>query len=495
MDLIPSYVAVRSRDGLLVRLDLDPSWDGTDVAWEYYDYRDAAYERTNTFTDPRSPPWPGCAAGWRASWRAGLPPATTRRADLSQTDAPGALTCRRLADPSQTDAGSSSGRDRSARSAVSLRQVGDRLRGWTPSRASWSSTTTTPTRGTSCTSSPRSPARCPTVVQHDEHRRGRPVHSTTSSSRPAPAPADPADFAVGRAVLLAGTRAGARRLPGHAGPGDGVRRAGRAGRAGARRGRPVAHDGRGVFAGLPAAFAAVRYHSLAATRRARRARGDARPPARTAPVVMGVRHRDAAARGRAVPPRVGAQSEHGARAGRQLPGEWRDDRPGRVAFFARSPPATRPLLLARRRRRPRVVGPPVAARLARRRRRLADLRRRAPRGHPARRRARRGGRRRRLRGARGASSPTDGPDEHWVGYLGYACRPDLPAARDPGDCPTRCGCAPAHVRVFDHPEPAGRAGADAGRPRQAAPGARRSTPRRSPRSRSSCTRATATRST
>ncbi|MBD8868145.1 sulfatase-like hydrolase/transferase [Nocardioides donggukensis] len=48
IDRIPSYVAVRSRTGLLVRLDLDPSWEGEDVAWEFYDYRDAPFERTNT---------------------------------------------------------------------------------------------------------------------------------------------------------------------------------------------------------------------------------------------------------------------------------------------------------------------------------------------------------------------------------------------------------------------------------------------------------------
>ena len=52
VDVIPSYVAVRSRHGLLVRLDLDPSWEHTDVAWEYYDYRDAPFERTNSFADP-----------------------------------------------------------------------------------------------------------------------------------------------------------------------------------------------------------------------------------------------------------------------------------------------------------------------------------------------------------------------------------------------------------------------------------------------------------
>jgi len=52
MDLIPSYVAVRSRDALLVRLDLDPSWDGVDHAWEFYDYADLGWERTNAYADP-----------------------------------------------------------------------------------------------------------------------------------------------------------------------------------------------------------------------------------------------------------------------------------------------------------------------------------------------------------------------------------------------------------------------------------------------------------
>jgi arylsulfatase A-like enzyme len=47
-DLIPSYVAARSRDGLLVRVDLDNSWQGTRFAWEYYDYADAVFEETNT---------------------------------------------------------------------------------------------------------------------------------------------------------------------------------------------------------------------------------------------------------------------------------------------------------------------------------------------------------------------------------------------------------------------------------------------------------------
>ena len=50
---MPSYVAVRTRDALLVGLDLDGSWEGTDVAWEFYDYRASPFERTNAFAAPR----------------------------------------------------------------------------------------------------------------------------------------------------------------------------------------------------------------------------------------------------------------------------------------------------------------------------------------------------------------------------------------------------------------------------------------------------------
>lgn len=52
IDDVPSYVAVRGQDGLLVRLDLDNSWEGTSHGWEYYDYREAAWERTNRYGDP-----------------------------------------------------------------------------------------------------------------------------------------------------------------------------------------------------------------------------------------------------------------------------------------------------------------------------------------------------------------------------------------------------------------------------------------------------------
>lgn len=50
LETIPSYVAVRSREGLLVRLDLDKSWTGVNYAYEYYDYRFHDWEQTNTFT-------------------------------------------------------------------------------------------------------------------------------------------------------------------------------------------------------------------------------------------------------------------------------------------------------------------------------------------------------------------------------------------------------------------------------------------------------------
>jgi len=50
---IPSYVAVRGPSGLLVRLDLDNSWDGVQTAWEFYDYSELGWEKTNTYGDPQ----------------------------------------------------------------------------------------------------------------------------------------------------------------------------------------------------------------------------------------------------------------------------------------------------------------------------------------------------------------------------------------------------------------------------------------------------------
>ena len=52
MNLVPSYLAVRSRDALLVRYDLDPDWERVDHAYEMYDYRDVGWERTDVVADP-----------------------------------------------------------------------------------------------------------------------------------------------------------------------------------------------------------------------------------------------------------------------------------------------------------------------------------------------------------------------------------------------------------------------------------------------------------
>ncbi|MEJ7832427.1 MAG: sulfatase-like hydrolase/transferase [Nocardioides sp.] len=56
IDLIPSYVAVRGDSGLLVRLDLDPSWRGVDEAWELYRY-DRGFEDRNVFAREHDQPW------------------------------------------------------------------------------------------------------------------------------------------------------------------------------------------------------------------------------------------------------------------------------------------------------------------------------------------------------------------------------------------------------------------------------------------------------
>jgi anthranilate synthase component II len=58
----------------------------------------------------------------------------------------------------------------------------------------------------------------------------------------------------------------------------------------------IAHDGRGVFAGLPSPFAATRYHSLAIERAS--LPGELEVTATTDDgEIMGVRHRDLAVEG------------------------------------------------------------------------------------------------------------------------------------------------------------------------------------------------------
>ncbi len=46
---VPSYTAVRTRGALLVRFDLDPTRDGVDHAWEYYEYSRVNWEKTNKY--------------------------------------------------------------------------------------------------------------------------------------------------------------------------------------------------------------------------------------------------------------------------------------------------------------------------------------------------------------------------------------------------------------------------------------------------------------
>ncbi len=150
----------------------------------------------------------------------------------------------------------------------------------------------------------------PAVVQHDEVGVDDVLRHSHVVLSPGPGrPDDPADFAVGREVLLAATRPVLGVCLGMQGlvvayggrvervdPGHGVL-------------AEVGHDATGLFAGVPQGFAAVRYHSLAAV---------ALPPclrviARDAVsgLTMGVAHADL--------PLVGVQfhpesilSEHGA---------------------------------------------------------------------------------------------------------------------------------------------------------------------------------------
>ena len=105
----------------------------------------------------------------------------------------------------------------------------------------------------------------PRVVQHDEVEPDEVLRHSHVVLSPGPGhPADPADFAVGREVLLAGTRPVLGVCLGMQGLvtayGGVVERAVPAHGEVAH----IGHDGRGVFAGLPQGFAAVRYHSLAA---------------------------------------------------------------------------------------------------------------------------------------------------------------------------------------------------------------------------------------
>ena len=150
----------------------------------------------------------------------------------------------------------------------------------------------------------------PTVVQHDEVSPEDVLRHSHVVLSPGPGtPDDPADFAVGREVLLAASRPVFGVCLGMQGLvtayGGTVARVTPAHGVVAR----ITHDGAGVFAGLPQLFAAVRYHSLAALDlppslevTASDAGGD---------VVMGVRHVDLPLEGVQFHPES-ILSEHGA---------------------------------------------------------------------------------------------------------------------------------------------------------------------------------------
>jgi len=150
----------------------------------------------------------------------------------------------------------------------------------------------------------------PAVVQHDEVSAADVLKHSHVVLSPGPGtPDDPADFAVGREVLLDGSRPVFGVCLGMQGLvtayGGSVGRVAPAHGVVAR----ISHDGAGVFSGLPQLFAAVRYHSLAAVDlppslevTASDAGGD---------TVMGVRHVDLPLEGVQFHPES-ILSEHGA---------------------------------------------------------------------------------------------------------------------------------------------------------------------------------------
>jgi anthranilate synthase component II len=128
----------------------------------------------------------------------------------------------------------------------------------------------------------------PTVVQHDEVGADEVLAHSHVLLSPGPGhPADVADFAVGREVLRSGSRPVLGVCLGMQGLvlayGGTVERVAPAhGTLDA-----IHHDGRGLFAGIPDGFTAVRYHSLAAVV----VPDELEVTATAGEVVMGVRHR------------------------------------------------------------------------------------------------------------------------------------------------------------------------------------------------------------
>ncbi|WP_241901534.1 anthranilate synthase component II [Nocardioides houyundeii] len=153
----------------------------------------------------------------------------------------------------------------------------------------------------------------PRVVQHDEVPVAEVLRHSHVVLSPGPGhPEVERDFGVGREVLRAGTRPVLGVCLGMQGLVTAF--GGLVDRVEPAHGdlAVVEHDGRGVFAGVPQRFGAVRYHSLAVralpdcleqTATSRGADGD--------PVVMGVRHRRLPLEGVQFHPES-ILSEHGA---------------------------------------------------------------------------------------------------------------------------------------------------------------------------------------
>ena len=132
----------------------------------------------------------------------------------------------------------------------------------------------------------------PTVVQHDEATAEAVLAHSQVVLSPGPGhPAVPEDFRVGREVLTAATRPVLGVCLGMQGlvttfGGTVDRRTPAHGEVSA-----IEHDGRGVFAGLPQRFSAVRYHSLAALELPDELEITAWASDAEGRAVMGVRHR------------------------------------------------------------------------------------------------------------------------------------------------------------------------------------------------------------
>ncbi len=151
--------------------------------------------------------------------------------------------------------------------------------------------------------------RLPDVVEHDEPGTLEAARAATHVVlSPGPGhPTEPADFALGSAVFelgvpVLGVCLGMQALV--TAYGGTVERVEPAHGDVAR----VEHDGTGVLHGLPQRFAAVRYHSLAATR----VPDELRTTARADGVVMAVEHRSLPLHGVQFHPES-ILSEHGAR--------------------------------------------------------------------------------------------------------------------------------------------------------------------------------------